>query len=216
MLEEACCVPLVDVQRHRQEEMHILPCVERLWTSIEGRFRLLKCGFHRSCYASGCHCHQALVCCQRSTVGCWEGSHTPCLSNEAIPRRSQIVCLMLYISLSMPTLGKFLRLYSEWCCHTKSESLGQGSCCCCCWKSPGSARSDTSLSQSCNARSRQTNTASPPQAYHTLPSCRNLSFALLPFNLTLSNTLSGTQIFSHHHGRRKEAASLLRRHHQGW
>ena len=58
-------------------------------------------------------------------------------------------------------------------------------CCCCCWKSPGSARSDTSLSQSCNARSRQTNTASPPQAYHTIPSCRNLFFALLPFNLTL-------------------------------
>ena len=25
MLEEACCVPLVDVQRHREEEMHILP-----------------------------------------------------------------------------------------------------------------------------------------------------------------------------------------------
>lgn len=76
------------------------------------------------------------------------------------------------------------------------------SCCsCCCWKSPGSERSDTSLSQSCNAPSRQTNTtASPPQAYqayHTLPSRRSLFFALPPFNLTLCQySLSHTKLLT--------------------
>ena len=54
MLEEACCVPLVDVQNHRQEEMHtsILPWLERLRMPTEGRFHLLNCDFYRSCYAS--------------------------------------------------------------------------------------------------------------------------------------------------------------------
>ena len=35
MLEEACCVPFVDVQWHREEEKHILPCLGRLEYQLE-------------------------------------------------------------------------------------------------------------------------------------------------------------------------------------
>lgn len=151
MLEEACCVPLVDVQSHEQEEMHTstLSCLERLRDPTEDCFHLLSCDFYSSCYAFRCHCRRSLTCCHRPTGGFQGASHIACVGSEDIPRIvSLTMCACMHASLSC-MLTPCVRQVTKRCCHVKSES---------CWKSPGRARLNTSFSQSCNSRSRHANT----------------------------------------------------------